>query len=469
MDRFNESLNDVCAQLFDVGALKFGDFKMKVGINSPVYFDLRVVVSYPSLMDKISTLMLEYMKNVGIQPPLICGVPYTALPFSTIVSIRSNTPMLIRRKEPKKYGTMKLIEGTYSPGQTCVIIEDVVTSGSSILETVQDLRHDGLVITDAIVVINREQGGVLNLENHGIKMHSLLTLSKALNILHSLGKIDEETVKKVKDYIEANQILPNGDPQPTLTRSHQTMSFVERASLATCPLSKRLFNLMDSKKTNLCIAVDLPNSADLLKFVDSVGEYSAVIKTHFDAVLDWCEDTEIGLVELSKKHNFVIMEDRKYSDIGNTVQLQMERIKNWADVVTMHSITGPSFIPFSPKPIFLIAQLSTAGNLISNVYTQATVEMAENNPEIVAGLVCQDSGVIKSPGLIQLTPGVAAQKGGDSLGQQYVTPEDAVLIKGGDLIVVGRAITAATNPQVAAKELRDKLWNAYEKRVGSMS
>jgi len=139
MHAFNEKLKDLCLKLFDIGALKFGDFKMKVGINSPVYFDLRVIVSYPAIMDELSTLVWQFAQHLQIKPKLICGVPYTALPIATIVCVKANIPMCIRRKEPKNYGTMKLIEGKYSAGEECLIIEDTVTSGSSILETAKEI------------------------------------------------------------------------------------------------------------------------------------------------------------------------------------------------------------------------------------------------------------------------------------------------------------------------------------------
>ncbi|XP_014293189.1 uridine 5'-monophosphate synthase [Halyomorpha halys] len=466
MSRLSSEVKEVCGQLYDIGALKFGDFKMKVGLNSPVYFDLRVMVSYPPVMEKLSSLVWKFAESANIIPKVICGVPYTALPVSTIVSIKSGIPMLIRRKEPKKYGTMKLIEGTYSAGDTCLIIEDVVTSGCSILETVKDLRHDGMVVTDAIVIVDREQGGTINLNKNGIKMHSLFTLSEILEVLFSMGKIEQNTVHKVSDYIKDNQIFPDGVPMPKKsTRGRLEQTYSERAQLASCSLSKQLFNLMETKKSNLCIAVDVSNSKDLLRIVEETGEEAVVIKTHYDAVADWDENTEKQLVALSQKMNFIILEDRKYSDIGNTVKLQMDRVEKWADAVTMHSIAGPTLIPVASKPVFLVAQLSSAGNLISAEYTRATIEFAENNGENVIGVVCQDAAVVKFPGLIQLTPGVAVNKGVDALDQQYTTPEEAVLIKGGDLIVVGRAITTSSNPKEVAKELRNKLWSAYEKRV----
>lgn len=468
MSRLSSELKEVCSQLYDIGALKFGDFKMKVGLNSPVYFDLRVMVSYPSVVEKLSVLVWKFAESINSKPNVICGVPYTALPVSTIVSIKSGIPMLIRRKEPKKYGTMKLIEGTYSAGDTCLIIEDVVTSGCSILETVKDLRHDGMVVNDAIVIVDREQGGTINLNKNGIKMHSLFTLSEVLEVLHSIGKIEESTVHKVSAYIKDNQIFPDGAIMPKkIPRGRLEQTYSERAQLASCPLSKRLFNLMETKKSNLCIAVDVSNSKDLLRIVEETGEEAAVIKTHYDAVADWNENTEKQLVALAKKMNFIILEDRKFSDIGNTVKLQMDRVHEWADAVTMHSIAGPTLIPVASKPVFLVAQLSSSGNLISTEYTQATIDFGEKFAENVVGIVCQDGAVLKPPGLIQLTPGVAVNRGVDTLDQQYTTPEEAVLVKGGDLIVVGRAITTSSNPKEMARELKNKLWIAYEKRVTS--
>ncbi|KAF6198944.1 hypothetical protein GE061_006967 [Apolygus lucorum] len=214
METFEDDLKAVVLQLFDIGALKFGDFKMKVGINSPVYFDLRVMVSYPPLMEKLANLVWTYAQHKGIKSTVLCGVPYTALPVATLVSVKSGLPMLIRRKEPKAYGTMKLIEGKFNPGEECLIIEDVVTSGGSILETANDLKKDGLVVKDAVIMVDREQGGIRNLTDNGINMHSILTLSKALSILLESGKLDQTKVDEVKAYIEANQIFPNGDLIP---------------------------------------------------------------------------------------------------------------------------------------------------------------------------------------------------------------------------------------------------------------
>ncbi|KAL0278618.1 UNVERIFIED_CONTAM: hypothetical protein PYX00_000390 [Menopon gallinae] len=204
-------LEKLIIDLFDINALKFGDFKMKVGVNSPVYFDLRSIVSYPKLLDLLTTLITELIKkeNMGNYSH-ICGVPYTALPLATLVSIKTETPMLIRRREAKDYGTRKMIEGHFKRGDECLIIEDVVTSGSSIIDTFRDLNNEGLKATHAVVVVDREQGGTQNLKEKGIKMHVLVTLSELLKILLRAGKISENVVEDVQKYTSNTQINIDG-------------------------------------------------------------------------------------------------------------------------------------------------------------------------------------------------------------------------------------------------------------------
>lgn len=195
----NPEIKSIVLDLFAVEGVKFGAFTLKTGMVSPIYLDLRVIVSYPALLKKISHALTKLIEP--LPHDLICGVPYTALPIATALSLEKDIPMVMRRKEVKDYGTKKIIEGRFQKGQTCLIIEDVVTSGASILETVAPLKAEGLEVEDAVVVVNREQGGKEKLKEKEIVLHSLISIFDLLKVLFYEKKISEATFKEVNEFL----------------------------------------------------------------------------------------------------------------------------------------------------------------------------------------------------------------------------------------------------------------------------
>ncbi|XP_045448602.1 uridine 5'-monophosphate synthase [Melitaea cinxia] len=463
-------LEELALNLFKIDAVKFGDFMTKSGIKTPVYFDLRVIVSYPYVMELISDLLYDFvLKDKKYEH--LCGVPYTALPIATLLSVKAKISMLMRRKEAKSYGTKKVIEGHYKQGDSCLIIEDVVTSGSSVLETVNDLRKEGLKAEEAIIILDREQGGKQNLSTNNVQMKSLFTMTELINILVKNSKITEQMGKDVKEYL-SNVQAPKSAPE----MERVLLSFEKRAVLAKNVVAKQLFNIMATKKTNLCLSVDLTSSTKILDLLEKVGEHVCLVKTHIDIIEDYTSDFIVRLKQLAQTFNFLILEDRKYADIGNTVSLQytkgLYKVVEWADSVTCHSLPGEGILKALNSStnvisggVFLLAEMSCEGNLITPDYTEATVKMAAKYPELITGFVCQKKDSFKDPGLIQLTPGVQLESSKDELGQVYNTPEKVILENGADIIVVGRGIVAAKNPESQAAIYKDTLWRCYTKRV----
>lgn len=180
-------LPHIIEELFAIGSLKVGKFILKSGQESPIYIDLRPIVSRPALLREMSAVIWQAHRHSA---DFICGVPYTALPMATYISIAENIPMLMRRKEAKNYGTKKQIEGLFQPGQTCMIIEDIVTTGTSILETIQDLEAAGLRVVEVLSFLDREQGGAQNLAKAGYPFHAAVTLSQVAEHLFQADLID---------------------------------------------------------------------------------------------------------------------------------------------------------------------------------------------------------------------------------------------------------------------------------------
>lgn len=195
---------EIALALHKIGAVKFGEFKLKSGILSPIYIDLRLLCSYPKVLKLISDAMIEIAENLTFD--VIAGIPYTALPIATAISLDKEWPMVYARKEVKDYGTKKKIEGVFNEGDTALIIDDLITNGDSKFETIVPFEASGLKITDFVILVDREQGGARKLEEKGYKLHSVVGINEILDILKDEGKIDEENYNKSKKFIAKTQV-----------------------------------------------------------------------------------------------------------------------------------------------------------------------------------------------------------------------------------------------------------------------
>jgi uridine monophosphate synthetase len=202
-ERKTLDMDELYNAIYDAGCIKFGEFKLKSGIVSPVYFDFRGLVSYPALLSRVGKALAEKAREIGCDR--IAGIPYAGLPLGVAASLAGNIPMIYPRKEAKDYGTRKLIEGTYAEGEKVLVIDDIITDGASKIEAIEPLKEAGLVVTDVLVIFDREQGGDKILAKAGYRLHSISQLSNVLDALVTAGKIDAEVRAKVKDFIKANQ------------------------------------------------------------------------------------------------------------------------------------------------------------------------------------------------------------------------------------------------------------------------
>jgi orotidine-5'-phosphate decarboxylase len=260
----------------------------------------------------------------------------------------------------------------------------------------------------------------------------------------------------------------------------ERLTYAERIKNQTNPTAIKLLEIMEKKKTNLSVAVDVTSKVELLKLADKLGPYICVLKTHIDIIEDFDEDLISKMTELAAKHQFLIFEDRKFADIGNTVKLQYSRgiykISDWSDITNAHPIPGDGIITGlkevglpKGRALLILAEMSSAGTLAKGNYSIDAVRMAQKHSDFCIGFIGQNriqsiDGNNISQDFIYMTPGVGLIATGDQYGQQYRTPRQVILEGRSDIIIVGRGIYKEGDIVKNAIEYQSAGWNAYLER-----
>jgi uridine monophosphate synthetase len=194
-------------QLFDIGAVKFGQFKLKLHEKnpkaplSPFYIDLRLLRSFPDAMDSSIDIYQKFAKQLSFD--LIADVPTAATPIVAVLSNRLRVPMISVRMDKKNHGTGHPIDGFFKSGQIALVIDDLITGADSKFAAISILENNGIIVKDIIVLLDREQGGVKELKTKGYNVICAMTITELLSILLEESKISKETHNKVNEYLNS--------------------------------------------------------------------------------------------------------------------------------------------------------------------------------------------------------------------------------------------------------------------------
>ncbi len=188
-------------------ALKIGDYILHSGKKSPYYVDLRQSISDPISMDWISNSLARIVINeIGEdKTDKILGVPTAGVPFATIISQKMAKPMLYYRKERKEHGVRKKIEGDMQRNERIVMVDDLITTGQSVIDAAIAAREQGGVVNELVVLLDREQGGKENIRAQNIEPHVLFNISEAFEWLREVALLDEENYNVIREYMEAEK------------------------------------------------------------------------------------------------------------------------------------------------------------------------------------------------------------------------------------------------------------------------
>jgi orotate phosphoribosyltransferase len=189
----------LAVHLFDAGCIQFGTFTLKSGLTSPIYVDLRLLVSHPPLLREVARAMAEIARGLAFDR--IAAVPYAGIPIGVALALEMERPLIYPRREVKAHGTRRAVEGAFEPGETALLVDDLITRGDSKLEAIAPLEAAGLTLRDVLVLIDREQGGAEDLARRGYRLHAILRLSQALDVLRESDRITPAQYAEVLAYL----------------------------------------------------------------------------------------------------------------------------------------------------------------------------------------------------------------------------------------------------------------------------
>lgn len=200
----NTKLSNIADGLLSAGCIKFGEFTLKSGLKSPIYIDLRQIITYPKLLQKIAEAYLPVLRPLSFVR--IAGLPYAAIPIATAISLAGNYPMIYPRKEAKTYGTKAEIEGEYHPGETVVVIDDLATTGGSKFEAIEKLTGAGLVVKDVVVLVDRQSGAKESLAQAGYSLHAVLTITQMLDYWEETEKVEKDKIEATRRFLQRSNV-----------------------------------------------------------------------------------------------------------------------------------------------------------------------------------------------------------------------------------------------------------------------
>ena len=192
--------------LYKNNIIRFGNFTLASGKNSSYYVDLRLIPSYPHQFRKmIKNLQNLIVEKTGLDDfDCLASVPTGGLVVTSALAIEIVKPLIYVRSKPKEHGTAKSIEGKISAGMKVVMVDDVMTTGTSVLNGINQLKEAGLLVSDLYVIINRLEGGDKALSDIGVQTHQLTDILEITDILFQEKLIDEEIFEKIKNQVNRN-------------------------------------------------------------------------------------------------------------------------------------------------------------------------------------------------------------------------------------------------------------------------
>jgi uridine monophosphate synthetase len=301
-------MEQLILELYTKNCIKFGDFTLKNGTKSTIYIDLKNIISHPYLTNTITNILYNKIKCLKFDR--ICGVPYGAIPIASLIAFNHNIPLLLIRKETKTYGLKKLIEGEYNAGDEIILVEDTITTGSSILKFIEILNRCKIKVLKIVVICDRREDPTALLD--GYKIDTIITF------------------KEIQTFLKKHIFIERLNQYPT--------NSIKSVELIKC---------METKLTNICLTLTQANFIGIDRYLDKI----CILKINN---INYQPKTIQQLIELSKKFNFKLLEATCYNQIHTQQQFfdlftKNHQLYKWIDFIIIQDTSLTNLLPIFSK------------------------------------------------------------------------------------------------------------------------
>lgn len=473
-------MGSIYEDLYKNDCLKIENIKLSNGKISDYYFDTKKIYNNSELLNKICDLIIvkinKYVEKNNIEYEHIGFVPYGSLPLATIISQKLNKSLLFCRKEQKGYGNNTIIEGKYQIGDNVLLIEDVITTGKSILNTIKKYENVGVIIASTFCILDRETDAIFDIKNDlNYDVNPLIKISSFINDLLSKRIIDDFQHSKVSNSIILDKKFYNNDKENKKNilkkKQEKKENILSGKVFLKDDYKQMMMELIIKKQTNLCLSLDVNTWNEAKIILDLCGPFICMVKIHSDLFIDLNSTSNINnfifeIKNLAKKHHFFIMEDRKINDVDkiayNQIYDSMFKYTDWCNFITCQNVNGESLLKYVTyvendmnnknkdnkdfvnfinlfEPC-IIVQMNQKNNLINDLTINKTIEYLENDDNIMRSplIICQSLPNINNK--IKVTPGVKFDESRNNKTRNYRSIEDAIVKDKNHIIIIGSEI-----------------------------
>lgn len=495
------SKTQLLKKLYDNDIFVFKDITLKSGKKSPYYCDFRKLLTLPELyadfINYIASIIKKRESNGLLAFDYICGVPIGALPYVSSLATVLGKKQLLCRANKKTYGMMNNIEGEYEFGERVLLLEDVLTTGGSVLDTREILLNNGLKVTDIMVFFDRNQEGEVLLEHLDINLHPIFSFEELINYMDSGQLSDKHHIESLRFHFDVNQkdrshkleddkwlnkYTPvkgrkkNDDNKNELSelvnenriKMRKEKQLNDIKSIVSKTFNKKLLDIIGKKQTSVCLSLDIPLWSKAKEVLDKCGPYICMVKLHSDLFADWNGNTIKELKALSSKHNFLLMEDAKLIDLPNINKLKMTTtrymIKDWADAITVHWSnyldTRSEVESLTIHPV-CVTDMNVINDDIELVeFDQIRDKLIDTTMSNRVTTIIHQKKFKKNGNILKMTPGVVENeedlKYVDT--KRYRTIEHAIIHDRNHVVIIGSNIINETEYEDKCKKCAEKSW-----------